>query len=304
MAKQYPGTLLEFEHWFRTDDACRDFLAKARWPDGFFCPRCSHPKSWRTARGLYHCAGCKRGIGVTAGTIFQDSRLPLRIWFRIAWAITNQKSGVNALGLQRLLGLGSYETAWVCLHKFRRAMSIQGRDPLSGSVEVDETYVGGRKRHSKSRHEKICVMVTAEIRGKATGRIRLQRIPDDSESSIVAGIRRVVAPGSELVTDGAHAYKALIPFGYRHNRTVLDGKGKLAPIAALPRVHRISALLKRWLLGTYQGKITERQIDHYLDEYTFRFNRRSSPKRGMLFYRLIQAAVTTSPKPYQELVDR
>ena len=191
---------------------------------------------------------------MTAGTIFQDSRLPLRIWFRIAWAITNQKSGVNALGLQRLIGLGSYETAWACLHKFRRAMSRSGRELLSGSVEVDEAYVGGHNRRSKSRHDKICVMIAAEIRGKHIGRIRLQRIPDDRESSIVAGIRCVVAPGSELVTDGAHAYKALIPFGYRHYRTVLDGKGKQAPAVALPRVHRIASLLKRWFLGTYQGE--------------------------------------------------
>lgn len=183
---------------------------------------------------------------MTAGTIFQDSRLSLRIWFRIAWAITNQKSGVNALGLQRLLGLGSYETAWACLHKFRRAMSISGRKPLSGRVEVDETYVGGHNRHSKSRHEKICVMVAAEIKGRAIERIRLQQIPDDSEPSIVAGIHRLVEPGSELVTDGAHVYKALIPFGYRHHRTVLDGKGKQAAAVALPRVHRIAALMKRW----------------------------------------------------------
>lgn len=228
--------------------------------------------------------------------------MPLRVWFRAAWAITNQKTGVNALGLQRLLGLGSYRTAWACLHKFRQVMTRSGRDRLSGSVEVDETYVGGVARGTSSRRTKICVLVAAEIRGKDIGRIRLQKIPDDSEPSIKAGVKEVVALGAQLVTDGAHAYKALIPHGYRHNRTVLDGKGKQAASAVLPRVHRVASLLKRWLLGTYQGRVSGQHLDHYLDEYTFRFNRRHSRQRGMLFYRLIQQSVATPPKPYRKLV--
>ena len=303
MGKQYPGTLLEFERWFRSEEACREFVAKLRWPEGFRCPRCGHDKAWRTRRSLYHCSHCKRDISVTAGTIFQDSRLPLRVWFRAAWAITNQKTGVNALGLQRLIGLGSYRTAWSCLHKFRRAMTRSGRDLLSGSVEIDETYVGGVVHGTPSRRRgKICVLVAAEIRGTGIGRIRLQKIADDSTISIKTGIREVVAPGSLLVTDGSHAYKALVPHGYSHNRTVLDGKGRQASSAVLPRVHRIASLLKRWLLGTYQGRVSGQQIDHYLDEYTFRFNRRHSQQRGMLFYRLIQQSVTTPPRPYKKLM--
>lgn len=239
---------------------------------------------------------------MTAGTIFQDSRLPLRVWLRAAWAITNQKSGVNALSLQRLLGLGSYRAAWSCLQKFRRAMTRSGRDLLSGSVEVDETYVGGISRGSRSHRKKKCVLVAAEIRGKNIGRIRLQKIPDDSESSIKAGIRQVVAIGSELVTDGSHAYKSLVPHGYHHNRTVLDGKGKQASSAALPRVHLVASLLKRWLLGTYQGRVSGDQFDHYLNEFTFRFNRRRSPQRGMLFFRLIQQSVAASPTTHSQLI--
>lgn len=146
------------------------------------------------------------------------------------------------------------------------------------------------------------MLVAAEIRGTDIGRIRLQKIPDDSEPHIKAGVRQVVAIGSELVTDGAHAYKSLIPHGYRHNRTVLDGKGKQASSAVLPRVHLVAALLKRWLLGTYQGRVSGRQFDHYLDEFVFRFNRRRSQQRGMVFYRLIQQAVAASPTTYRKLV--
>jgi hypothetical protein len=181
-------------------------------------------------------------------------------------------------------------------------MTRSGRDPLSGSVEVDEAYVGGLSRGSNSRRKKMCVLIAAEIRGEDIGRIRLQKIPDDSEPSIKAGVRQVVAVGSKLVTDGAHAYKALVPHGYRHDRNVLDGKGRQASSATLPRVHLVASLLKRWLLGTYQGRVSERQFDHYLDEFVFRFNRRRSQERGMLFYRLIQHSVATSPTTYRKLV--
>jgi hypothetical protein len=180
-------------------------------------------------------------------------------------------------------------------------MTRSGRDLLSGSVEIDETYVGGVIRGITSRRTKICVLVAAEIRGEDIGRIRLHRIPDDSKPSIMAGVRQVVAVGAKLVTDGAHAYKTLIPQGYRHNRTVLDGKGTEASIAALPRVHLVASLLKRWLLGTYHGRVSGEQFDHYLDEFTFRFNRRRSLQRGMLFYRLIQQSVAAPPTPYRKL---
>lgn len=303
MAKAFPGTLLEFEHWFRSEEACRAFLANVRWPEGFRCPRCSSPKAWRTSRGLFHCSGCRRDISVTAGTMFQDSRLPLKVWFRAAWWITNQKSGLSALGLQRLLGLGSYETAWTCLHKLRRAMVRPGRELLSGQVEVDETLIGGLRKGNHSRRKKTLVSIAAEIRGKGIGRIRLAQIPDDTEPTIVAVARKMVAPGSELITDGSHAYKHLAPYGYTHQRNVLQHHGREASKMALPRVHRIASLLKRWLLGVHQGRVSRHQLDHYLDEFAFRFNRRSSAQRGMLFYRLIQQAAAIEPAPYKALTD-
>jgi transposase-like protein len=212
--------------------------------------------------------------------------------------MTNQKSGLSALGLQRLLGLGSYKTAWMCLHKLRRAMVRLGREPLQGPVEVDETFIGGPKR---LRRDKICVFVAAEIRKKAIGRIRLKLISNHTEESIIGAIRELIAPGSVLLSDGAHAYKHAVPLGYLHHRTVVDGKTKKESTLTHPRVHRVSSLLKRWLLGAHQGRVSRKQIDHYLDEFVFRFNRRLSQQRGMLFYRLLQQAVKTPPAPYKKI---
>ena len=240
-------------------------------------------------------------MSVTTGTVFQDTRMPLRIWFRAAWWITNQKSGVSALGLQGLLGLGSYRTAWMCLHKLRRAMVRPSRELLSGRVEVDETLVGGVKKGAHSKYKKTIVSIAVEIRGQGTGRVRLRQIPDDTEASIKAFIRSTIAPGSELVTDGAHAYKALVPHGYLHSRTVQQGQNAEALARVLPRVHRVAALLKRWLLGIHQGRISPGQLDHYLEEYAFRFNRRLSARRGMLFFRLLQQCAVSPPAPYKNI---
>lgn len=302
MAKDYPGTLLEFEHWFRTEEACQAYLVKLRWPQGFQCPRCSHRSAWHTSRGLYCCARCNTGVSIRAGTIFEHSRLPLRTWFRAAWWITNQKSGVSALGLQRLLGLGSYETAWMCLHKLRRAMVRPGRELLCGRVELDETLIGGIKKGNPSRYIKAFVIIAAEIKGNGIGRIRLRQIADDTLPNITTFVRQAIAPGSELVTDGAHAYKHLVPHGYGHQRHVLQHRGQDASTNALPRVHRLASLLKRWLLGVHQGSVSKRQLNPYLDEFAFRFNRRLSPQRGMLFYRLLQQCVVVAPAPYRKIV--
>lgn len=304
MAKRYPKTLLKFERWFRTEEQCHRYLVQLRWPKGFLCPQCGHKQAWKSDRRILRCGKCRRDASVTAGTIFQDSHIPLRLWFRAIWWITNQKSGVSALGLQRLLGLGSYKTAWGCLHKLRRAMVRPGRELLAGTVEVDETYVGGLSRDNSSRRTKACVLVAAEVRGSSIGRIRLQQIPDDNEPHIVKGVRKVIAPGSKLVTDGAWAYRALLPYGYQHQRTIQGDRSRrdLDKMQPLPRVHRIASLLKRWLLGTYQGRVSGKKLDHYLEEFAFRFNRRFSEQRGMLFYRLVQQCVIVAPVSYKSLI--
>jgi transposase-like protein len=298
--EEYPRTLLEFESRFASDEACREYLCKLRWPDGFRCPRCGHAKGWALARGLYECAHCGRQSSVTAGTIFQDSRTPLRLWFRAMWQVTNQKHGVSALGLQRALGLGSYETAWAWLHKLRRAMVRPGRDRLQGAVEADEIYIGGERPGKRGRGAagKALVLVAAERDGGGTGRIRLRRVPDASANSLCGALQEAVEPGAVVYTDGWEGYRPLARRGYVHEPLRDDGDVGTHP---LPRVHRVAALLQRWILGTHQGAIRASHLDYYLDEFTFRFNRRTSRSRGKLFYRLAQQAVAAGPVPHSEL---
>lgn len=303
--ESYPRTLLELETRFATEDACREYLAELRWPEGFQCPKCQGRKAWRMVRGLQKCAGCGYQASATAGTVFQDTRLPLPLWFRAIWWVTSQKYGASALGLQRILGLGSYETAWTWLHKLRRAMVRPGRDGLTGSVEVDETLVGGVEPGGGRRHigKKALVAIAVEVRGRASGRIRLQRITDSSADSLLSFVQRSIQPGAVVITDGLQSYRSLPDLGYQHDRRVILGSEESAD-AKLPRVHRVASLLKRWLLGTHQGAVSREHLDYYMDEFTFRFNRRTSTHRGLLFYRLLQQAVGIDPVPYDQLIKR
>jgi transposase-like protein len=300
----YPRTLLEFSEWFPSEEACARFLAALRWPDGFRCPACGGDKTWPTKRGELRCAGCQRQTSVTAGTIFEKTRKPLRLWFQAMWYVTNQKLGGSALGLQRILGLGSYQTAWAWLHKMRRAMVRPGRDRLRGRVEVDETYVGGDEEDVRGRQteRKAIVAIAVEVlEPKGFGRIRLQRIADCSASSLIPFVCNGIEPASEVRTDGWCGYNQLTENGYRHVRTVLSAQEEPAHVI-MPAVHRVASLLKRWLLGTHQGAVSAEHLDYYLDEYTFRFNRRKSRARGLLFYRLIEQAVHVDPVSYRQLV--
>ena len=299
----YPRTVAEFERRFATADACREYLVQLRWPEGFRCPKCGATKAWRVRPALLECAACGRQTSVTAGTIFQDTRTPLPTWFRAMWWVTSQKTGASALGLQRVLGLGSYETAWTWLHKLRRAMVRPGRDRLTGTVEVDETLVGGVEEWARGRQteKKAMIAVAAEKRGPGIGRIRLQRIPDATADNLQAFVQEAVAPGSLLHTDGLLSYDRLEKHGYRHRITFVKGRKQPAS-ELLPRVHQVISLLKRWLLGTHQGAVSRAHLDYYLDEFTFRFNRRTSRHRGKLFYRLVQQAVAVAPAPYSSLV--
>jgi transposase-like protein len=251
-------------------------------------------------RGLWLCQQCRAQVSVTAGTIFQDSRLPLVLWFRAVWYVTTQKNGVSALGLQRVLGLGSYKTAWTMLHKLRRAMIRPGRERLSGLIEVDEAFWGGEEVGLRGRggEAKILVLVAAEADGKGIGRVRLSTAPDQSRMSLHGFIQQTVEPGSTVRTDGYNHYLGLE--GYVHDRHIQTKQPE--GVHVLPRVHRVISLLKRWLMGTHQGAISQDQLNHYLDEFTFRFNRRKSAWRGKLFYRLMQQAVQVEPAPYQKLI--
>jgi transposase-like protein len=302
--EDYPQTLLEFEKRFGTDEACRNFLMGLRWPEGFRCPHCGNSKAWPVRKILLQCAGCSRQTSITAGTIFQDTRTPLTQWFRAMWWITSQKTGASALGLQRVLGLGSYETAWTWLHKFRRAMVRPGRDRLSGRVEIDEAYLGSAEKGRRGRQteKKALIVVAAQEDGKGIGRIRMRMIPDASAESLIPFVQESIEAGSTVHTDAWLGYVPLESRGYVHRVSFLRGNKK-SPSELMPRVHRVVSLLKRWLLGTHQGAVSHVHLEYYLDEFTFRFNRRTSASRGKLFFRLAQQAVLQEPIPYRSIVE-
>jgi transposase-like protein len=308
--KDYPRNWNAFLDWFGTEEACLAYLERLRWPQEFVCPACAVSQApYRSSRGRLMCRACGRQSTVTAGTIFDKTRTPLRVWLAAAWYLTNQKQGVSALGLQRVLGLGSYQTAWTMLHRFRRAMGRPERERLKGSVEVDETYLAITDRDApispvkrKSGTSKVLVVLAVEmLQPKGFGRIRLRRIENDSDECVVPFVQDSIEPGAQVRTDGSAAYRSLSKLGYDHQRTVMLGS-ELAAHVSMAGVHRVASLIKRWILGTHHGSVQPGHLDAYLDEFVFRFNRRTSNSRGMLFYRLLQQAVVTEPVTYDSVV--
>jgi transposase-like protein len=297
----YPASMIDLMDMFPTEEACVEYLALVRWPDGYVCVRCQSKAHWKTARGLFHCRDCGYESSVTAGTLFQDTHKPLRLWFHAIWYVVNQKNGVSALGLQKALGLGSYHTAWEWLHKLRRAMVRPGRDRLSGLVEMDETFVDGERAGKRGRgaEGKTLVLIAAEDVGNGIGRIRLSPIVDASGESIKNATLQMVEPGSTLHTDGWDSYNLLTKHGYKH---APQTHSQSASGDATPLAHRVAALLKRWWLCTHQGAISPEHLACYLDEFTFRFNRRTSRSRGKLFYRLIEQALQIEPVTAKNII--
>ena len=308
----YPRNWTEFLDWFGSEEACLSYLEGLRWPGGFVCASCASAGApYRSSRSRLMCRDCGRQSTVTAGTIFDKTRTPLRVWLAAAWYLTNQKQGVSALGLQRVLGLGSYETAWTMLHRFRRAMVRPGRERLKGQVEVDETLLALTDRQEpisragrKSNTDKVLVVIAVEmLQPKGFGRIRLRRIADDSASCVIPFVQEAVEPGAEVCTDASAAYRTLSELGYQHRRTVMLGSDVPAHVS-MAGVHRVASLIKRWILGTHHGSVQPEHLDAYLNEFVFRFNRRTSASRGMLFYRLLQQAVSTEPVTYEDVVQK
>lgn len=248
---------------------------------------------------------------MTAGTIFEKTRTPLRVWLAAAWYLTNQKQGVSALGLQRVLGLGSYQTGWTMLHRLRRAMVRPGREQFKGLVEVDETYLAITDRQNpispkgrKNSTSKVLVVMAVEMLDpKGFGRIRLRRVANDSAACVIPFVQEVIDPGAQVRTDGSAAYLTLKDLGFVHQRTVMLGSDIPAHVS-MAGVHRVAALVQRWILGTHHGSVQPEHLDAYLDEFVFRFNRRTSNSRGMLFYRLLQQAVVTTPVTYRDVVKK
>ena len=307
-------TFDEFIKQFATEDQCREYLYNLRWPNGFVCPKCQElTKAWLKARNVYMCSLCRHQASVIAGTVFQDTRKPLREWFIAIWWMTTQKNGASATGLQQVLGLKSYETAWTWLHKIRTAMVNPNRAKLIGVVEIDETYIGSEEsggKRGRGTENKILVVIAVELVAKEKGkkgknpmgRARMQVIPDASQKSLHGFIKDNVEFGSTVITDGWSGYSSLDKIGYAH--TVPKKHEVVDENNMMPHAHLLASLLKRWLLGTHQGAVQETHIQSYLDEFVFRFNRRTSAKRGLLFYRLLETAMQTSPTTYKELVSK
>lgn len=296
--EDYPRNLGEFNDRFSSDEVCREYLRQLRWPEGFVCPRCGGKQSSPVRSVLLRCGDCRHQVSVTAGTIFQDTHIPLRLWFQAMWWVATQKNGASALGLQQMLGLRRYETAWTMLHRLRRAMVRPGRDMLTGRVEVDECSIGGTEEGLPGRLnlDKTLLVVAAEEEGQGIGRVRMRQLPDASSASLIPFVEDSVSAGSVVHTDGWRGYSPLEGKGFLHQITCRKGKPDTAS-ELLPRVHLLISLLKRWLLGTHQGAVSHKYLDYYLDEFTFRFNQRKSRSRGKLFFRLAQQAVAAPPVP-------
>lgn len=290
----HPKNYQELVKQLATQEACLDYIASIRWKADFVCPECGCKQFWKSALFQRICANCKSKIRVLAGTLFQDTKLPLTLWFQMIWWFVGPKNGASALALMQNFGIGSYRTSWVLLGKLRSCTVLPMRQALSGVVEVDEIFLGGVKN-------KEIIAVAAEKCGKATGRVRLKHIKSREGPEIQEFITQTIVPGSTIVSDRHNSYPSIIKKGYLHDPQKrpyfweeVDGDDE----RLLPRVHRVASLLKRWYYGTYQGRVDKRSLQSYLDEFVFRFNRRTSGSRGLLFHRMVEAAVNSEPKPH------
>jgi transposase-like protein len=306
--RHYPRSVGEFQAWFRTDAECLDYLEWLRWPGGFTCPSCDHAGGWRLGDGRYECVGCHRRTSVTAGTIFDRTRTPLTVWFHACWLFATAKDGISALSLQRSLEIGSYQTAWAMLGRLRSVLVRPGRDRLTGTVEVDETYIGGEEqglRGGRAPGKKVLTGIAVEVsQPKGIGRCRMALLTDGSSASLHRFVFGHVEPGTTVITDAWMGYHGLARRGYVHQRRsqrAARARGE-EPGELLPAVHRVASLAKRWLLSTHQGSVEEAHLQSYLDEFVFRFNRRRSRSRGLVFYRLLELTAGHDPVRYRDIV--
>lgn len=302
----FPKTLREFQASFATEEACEKYLAACRWPEGFLCPRCGARKAYELVElRQWQCAGCRHQVSLTAGTILHNTKTPLTIWFWAAYLMTTDKRGVSALLFQRQLGLKRYETAWMMLHKFRRAMVSSTREPLWGEAEVDDTWIGGSQtglrgsRQLKDRKSAL-VLAAVERRGRATGRARMEVIPDFKSATLLGFLKRNVKPGTTVYTDGLKSFVGLEEAGFKHvprNQPLRTELRKGAP-SVVPLADRAIGNLKQWLIGTHHG-VSPEQLQVYLDEFVFRHNRRKTPMAA--FQTLLGLGAGKEPTDYEQI---
>ena len=292
---------MDFQRRFADEEACLEYLAASRWPEGYRCPACGGTRAWVLARRhLWECAACRVQTSVTAGTVMHGTRTPLRLWFWAAYLVATHSPGMSAVQLQRHLGIGRYETAWLILQKLRRAMVAPERERLRGEVEVDETLVGGRhseRRGGRQREGKALVGIAVEVRGGGSGRLRLLYIADASAATLEAFVTGSVAAGAIVHTDGWKGYNGLSGRGYEH-RPIKQHRRLPDERKLLPRAHRASSNLKTWLQGTHRG-VSPDHLQVYLDEFVFRHNRRRTPLAA--FQTLLGLAGTHEPSTYREI---
>ena len=304
-----PQDFLEFNARFGTDEQCREYLFRARWPDGFRCDGCGHDHAYTLrTRLVYECVACRKQHSLLAGTIFEQTETGLGRWFLAIYLVASSKGGIAATELRRQLGFGSYGTAWSWLHKLRKAMVRPDRQPLAGRVEADESYVGGPRPGKRGRGAAGKALVggaleagRGEARGRRLGRLRLGLLADASAESLDAFLAAHVAKPATVATDGWRGYLGLPAEGYDHE-PVSSSASRGDAALRLPGIHLVFSLVKRWLLGTHHGAVGEKHLPAYLDEYVFRFNRRTAKRVSHGFARLIEHAVRIKPSTYRAIV--
>ncbi len=307
-----PRSLAEFTLRFSDDEACAEVLRRWKYGDrGFVCPCCGGSTAWfLPSRRLDECRACHRQVSLTAGTILHGSRKPLRTWFLAIYLFGQSKQGISALELQRELGLGSYQTAWAWLHKLRCAVRMRSTSQLSDAVEADETWEGGLHEGNPGRptvgEKKALVAGAVEVSRdrRRWGRVRLASIPSGSAESLGEFLKEHVAKGTTLFTDDWRSYRQPAKDLELNHVPVNVSKSERNAHELLPAVHRVFSLLHRVLITTHQGGVGRKHLPAYLAEFEFRFNRRKSATRGLLFQRVLAVAVRRAPPFYWEIVGR
>jgi transposase-like protein len=302
---KYPKDFQEFLEQFKSEDACRNYLFEMRWKEGFVCPKCKNDvKYWLTAKNMIHCGVCGYQASLTAGTIFHGTRKPLLLWFHIMWWVAAQKTGVSASNMMDFMGFGSYKTVWIWLQKLRRAMLRPGRDKLFGIVEVDETNIGGMDAGTGKQIAKTQVIIATECKGKKIGRVRFRCVKEATPDNIAPFLNENIKHGSVVITSGRDEYAFMRESPLYKHQIKNSSRGERESQELLPHVHLVDSLVKRWLQGTHQGKVSSKYLPYYLDEFAFRFNKKISTNRGWLFYMLIRQAIDIGPIGRNEIIGK